>query len=232
MPPQSESTSSSAPAATLAAAPSPSCLITNESVPFGAIKPYFVVSPDSLSEEEVAKLRASWIMDDNEFSSEYNEVHLRADWAGSLSRDSWTFVPPPDALQSILRKLIFLKSGGKNSAWFSVYPKEKSYNYRFVPFDLQGAVITRIISGSGHNPNHAPVPTIYLPPYMDFPSVKSNAHPYFVIYEALAQFHSRARSDELTEEQLQIYSTLVHINSLWEELREFPSQEVAVKPSP
>ncbi|KZV66208.1 hypothetical protein PENSPDRAFT_689161 [Peniophora sp. CONT] len=140
---------------------------------------------------------------------------VRADWKCSLENELWTIIPTAVVLSTLLQRLLVLRSRGLNSTWEAVFPKNESYTYDFVPLALEGTVITRQPFTSGPN-RPSTAPNVYLSPYSNFPELTCGAHPYIVILAALQ--HMRRHEQTLSSEQLQAYSTMEHIRSLWVQL--------------
>ena len=117
--------------------------------------------------------------------------------------------------------------GALNVRMIQVFPDSEMHTYRFVPLALEEAVITRQPYTAG--PNRLPVaPNIYLPPYAGFPELTCGAHPYIVILAASQ--HLQRHEQALTAEQLQAYSTMEHIRTLWNQLCQKPIDD-SVLPS-
>ncbi|TFY52914.1 hypothetical protein EVG20_g10347 [Dentipellis fragilis] len=209
-------------------APPGACLITSESGPLGAVKRYNIVS---IEDSDPIPESNAWGVDnlDAALKSDANVVYLRTDWANSLEMGCWTFVPPPEVLRTIMQRLLFLRSNNVNAPWHIVFPPSNTNSYQLVPLKLADTIITR----RPHAPraSHPVAPAFYLPPYTDFPLLgPSTAHPYFVIYEALPHFDACTLEREMDDALLRVYSTLVHIHSLWDELAELPVKQDALSP--
>ncbi|VDB91767.1 unnamed protein product [Peniophora sp. CBMAI 1063] len=157
---------------------------------------------------------AAWGMTPTDWSSQ-SKIPLRVDWKHSYERALWTLIPSDEVLSTILQRLLMLRSRGFNSSWSVVLPPGETYRYTFVPLALEGITITR--QPYTARPTRQPVaPNVYLPPYTGFPELACAAHPYIAILAAVA--HLRQHEQKLSPEQLQAYSMMEHIRSLWIQL--------------
>jgi len=196
------------------------CLISNENWPPEAIVASYLVDPDGIDDVEKAKLQKLWGMKDTlNFDMFHNRVYLRADWAATYKAHRWGIIPQRSLINTIVHNLLQLKATKKNAPWNAVCPEEHwPYTYQFVDFSLQDHMFSRLVINADQNATNKLASHTH--PFDLIPPLSSPCHPYFVVYNALRQYDDHL--EELTVEQLEVYSWLRLIRSLWEELVENP----------
>ncbi|KAI0314253.1 hypothetical protein OF83DRAFT_462695 [Amylostereum chailletii] len=196
------------------------CLITNTTEPPGSVQEFPVLGPSLVTDAKAKNLARQWGVKAIDFDAPENKVQLRMDWYASLINDGWTWVPHDDVIAIIMKRLMALRVKRANAPWNVVYPRYRRTGYCFIPFDsLAHSVVTR-----NQPPRAGGGVRVYAPPFDDFPMLRHNCHPYFLIHALLedAVFEHAHSRGQLTGELQELWTRLRTIRSLWHDLQWYP----------
>ncbi|TFK56912.1 hypothetical protein OE88DRAFT_72996 [Heliocybe sulcata] len=204
------------------------CLITLESEPPETISKCYLVGR-ATSSDRIRQFEYSWGFEAGtfDFESVSNLIYLRADIRCSFDDGGFVILPTLDTIKKIYTDTVeyMLAHNGLRplpSQLFAHKAPHTPWTYDFVPLKLisQDVAIHRKSSNAAARssmPADSPVAThtLHQRPFSDFPRLECNAHPFFVIANAMEKFRKDItvilRSPRLQE----IRTALLPLWDLW-----------------